>query len=150
MASPFGWYNVFCSLGYDAVIDPDGDVIFTDGGARFRCLPEPGDPTYLHIVLPGVWTDTTHDPDLRARASAIVHTVNGTVKVAKLVLGSSGVYASVEALSSSHAVAARQIPELLTMAKVAGQMFSEAFYKDQAADVNGDADSDDPPEPWRG
>ena len=82
----------------------------------------------IQLLNSGVAKDLDRSDDVRATAARIVNDTNATTKISKLILSATGVFASVEAICPTTAVAAKIIPELITYAKVAGHLFDTQFH----------------------
>ena len=141
------WFRVIRDLGFEVSADELGDLRWTDEGVNFVCMVEPSDPAYLRIVIPKVWYDQAPSNAAMARASTLVHQVNGEVKVAKLILGTDGVHASVEAFYPTYDIASRHVYDLTQMLRLAAHLFSERFFVDEQEAVDEDPE---PLEPWQG
>ena len=141
------WYRVLRELGHEVSVDDVGDLSWVDEGIRFYCIVEPDDSRYLRLMIPMVWHDESPSRGALARASDLVHQVNGEVKVAKLILGPNGVHASAEAFYPTPEIASRHVHDLTMMLRVAAHLFSERFF---AGEEEATDNEPDVPEPWRG
>lgn len=80
-------------------MDEDGDVQFKSEGLSFFMAIDEGDPEYMRIVLPNIWSLDSNQE--RGRALMAADGTNRTVKVMKVFTARNNVWASIESFVAS-------------------------------------------------
>jgi hypothetical protein len=80
--------------GYNAELDPEGDVKFKREGRTYFIPVSEDDPEYFRIILPRILD--VESEEQRAKILAAANDTNGKTKVAKVIMGPKSVYLTLE------------------------------------------------------
>jgi hypothetical protein len=110
--------------GYVPEIDGDGDVRFKREGLHYLIIIDAKDENYFRMALPNFWRSS--DDASRREALDAINETTGSVKVAKVVMSSTGsVSVYVELFVSGADEATKVMGRCMSAASAAARIFLE-------------------------
>lgn len=115
--------EVLGKLGFNVILDPEGDVSFRRDGGYYIILIDVNDPKYFRIIYPGFWKiETEQDHQIALEAS---NEANSKTKLGKVYIIGKTVAATVEARLLDDAHIEDLILASFTPILTAGKVFIE-------------------------